>query len=113
MALDLAGRQSPCVHGHDLLVEAWKPALIFGDQLRLERRAAVARNLDLELGRIGRNSLAAEAVAVIAGFVILLEMMIEFRIQSAFGQTLLQLIDQAVLGKQSLRIVSSEQLIQK
>ena len=42
----LASCHAACVHADDLLVEAWKPGLILGDQLRIEGARPIPRNVD-------------------------------------------------------------------
>jgi hypothetical protein len=44
---------------------------------------------------------------------VLLEMVIQLRVQCTLGQRFLQLIDQPVLLKQRLRILSFEQLVEQ
>src|SRR3954452_3208166 len=57
MTLDLPGRHASRVHGDDLLVEARKPPLIPGDQLRVERAFPIARNTQVQLGILGQHRL--------------------------------------------------------
>ena len=49
----------------DLVIEARKLALVFGDQLRIEAARTVAGNRNLDLPRAGRNRLAAVAVPAV------------------------------------------------
>src|SRR3954453_10326775 len=65
MTLDLPGRHASRVHGDDLLVEARKPPLIPGDQLRVERAFPIARNTQAQLGILGQHRLLRIAIAVI------------------------------------------------
>src|SRR3954470_8136686 len=65
MTLDLPGRHASRVHGDDLLVEARKPPLIPGDQLRVERAFPIARNTQVQLGILGQHRLLRIAIAVI------------------------------------------------
>ena len=48
--------------------------------------------------------LAAIAVAAVAGFTLLIEMMVHLGIQRPLGERLLQLVEQAILGKGGLGI---------
>ena len=49
----------------DLVIEARKPALAFGDQLRIEAARTVTGNRNLDLLRAGRHRLAAVAVPAV------------------------------------------------
>ena len=66
-ALNLAHRHAVGVHRHDLFVKADESALMLGDQQRLETAIAVACNLQAQRPVFGQNSLAAGAVALVAG----------------------------------------------
>jgi hypothetical protein len=55
-------------------------ALILCDQLRIERRLSIARNLQLDPAGLGRHRLAAVAVAAVAGL-IARQMMIHLGVQ--------------------------------
>ena len=57
MALDLANRHAARVHRHDLVVEAGKPPLVALDQLRIECAFPIARNADVDLGRLRQDRL--------------------------------------------------------
>jgi hypothetical protein len=48
MPPDLAGAHAAGVHRHDLVVEAGEAALVLGDQLRVEGRQPVARDLQFQ-----------------------------------------------------------------
>src|SRR4051794_8409618 len=48
VALDLARRQAPSVQGQDLVIKTGKPALMLGQDLRLEAAVAIAWNGDLD-----------------------------------------------------------------
>jgi hypothetical protein len=69
MPHDLPGAHAPGIHRDNLVVEARKPALVFGDQLRIERRLSIARNFQFDPASLGRHCLAAVAVAAVAGLV--------------------------------------------
>ena len=91
MALDLPNRHAAGVHRHDLLVEARKAALIAGNQLRIKRAFAIARNAQIELGAPGQHRLLRIAIAMV-GFArrgLAVEMLVELRIQNTLGQRLL------------------------
>jgi hypothetical protein len=73
------------IYRDDLLVETRKSPLIFGDQLRIEGRQPVARNLELDLASLGENrfstiSIPAIGVTVLLAFV---EMMIDLGVQGS------------------------------
>ena len=65
MFRNLAGAQPPRIHRDDLVIEARKPALAFGDQLRIEAARTVTGNRNLDLPRAGRHRLAAVAVPAV------------------------------------------------
>jgi hypothetical protein len=50
---DLPGTHAAGVHRDHLVVEAGEPALILGDQLRIEAGLSVARDLQLQLAGVG------------------------------------------------------------
>jgi hypothetical protein len=96
MALDLAHTHAARIHRHDLLVETGKPALIFGDQLRVEGSRTIAR--DRNLGGVRQNRLFRIAIAIIGLIAVRLscllgQMMIHLRIQHALGQGLFPLVE--------------------
>src|SRR5436305_6106964 len=115
MTLDLPGRHASRVHGDDLLVEARKPPLIPGDQLRVERAFPIARNTQVQLGILGQHRLLRIAIAVIglARRRMAVEMIIQFRVQDALGQRFLQLVKKPILGKHLLRIAPRQKLVQR
>ena len=92
---DLTRAHAARVHRHDLVVEAREPPLVFGDQLRVEAARAVARHLNVDLAGPGDNRFTAIAVPAVAGLIAIAKMMIHLRIQRAFGERLLQRIQQA------------------
>src|SRR4051794_12007820 len=103
MTLDLPGRHASRVHGDDLLVEARKPPLIPGDQLRVERAFPIARNTQVQLGILGQHRLLRIAIAVIglARRRLAIEMVVQFRVQDALGQRFLQLVESPSLENTS------------
>ena len=115
MPLDLADAHAAGVHRDDLLVEAGKPPLVLGDQLRIEGRQPIPRNLEVDLAGLGQHRLLAIAVAAVGPAVRLagLQVMIHLRVQRPLGQRLLQLVQQAVLLERRLRIRAGQQLVQK
>ena len=86
---------APGIHRDDLLVEARKPALVFGDELRVEIRLAVSRDGQVELAAVRRDGLAAIAVAAVSGAVLAGQMMVHLGVQRPFGKRLLQTIKKA------------------
>ena len=65
MALDFADAHAARIHRDDFLVETGKSPLIFGDELRVEGRQPVARNLKLDLAGLGENRFSAIAIPTI------------------------------------------------
>jgi hypothetical protein len=61
MPLDLAGAHAPRIHRHDLVVEAGEAPLVLGDQLRVEGRQPIARDLQIQLAGPGEHGFAAIA----------------------------------------------------
>ena len=113
MSHDLARAHAARVHRDDLLIEAGKASLIFGDQLRIEARLPVAGNINHKLAGIGHHRLAAIAVAVVVSLILLPKMIIHLGIQSALGQRLLQIVEQTSLIKGCACRTAGKQLVQK
>src|SRR5438045_8821851 len=63
MANNLTRAHAARVHRDDLVIETRKPALVLGDQLRIEAGLAVAWHLQLDLAGVGDDCLLAIAVA--------------------------------------------------
>jgi hypothetical protein len=112
VANDLPGAHAPRVHRYDLVVEAGKPALVLGNELRIEGRLPIPRDLQLDPAGLGRDRLAAIAVPAVAG---LLggQMMLHLGVQRPLGQRLLQVIEPAIGIEGRLRVRASQQLIQQ
>lgn len=87
---DLPGAHAARVHGYDLVIKAGETALVLRDQLRLEPRLTVARDIDLQLAGICGHAVAAIAVARVPGPFIAGQMVIHLRIQGALCHRLLQ-----------------------
>ena len=104
--MNLANRHPARIHRHDLLIEARKPALIALDKLGIESALSIARNLDVDLRRLGQHGLFRIAIAVIgfAGHRLAIEVIVQLRVQNPLGQRLFQLIEKPVLGKHFLWI---------
>ena len=115
VALDLAGAHAAGVHGDDLVVEAGEAALVLGDELRVEGRQPVARDLQLELAGAGQHRLRAVAVAAVGPAVRLaaLEVVVEFGVQRPLGERLLQPVQQAPVGQGGPGIRSAQELVQQ
>jgi hypothetical protein len=113
VALNLPHRHAPRIHRHDLVVEAGKAPLIALDQLRIERPVPVARDADVDLRRLRQDRLLRRAVAPIArpldGFRV--EVIVQFGVQSAFRQGLLQFVEKPVLRKHGLRVAARQKII--
>ena len=65
--LNLANRHAPRIERKHLVVETGEPALVLGDQPRLERALAITRDLNRQRPVVGQDRLAACPVAVIGG----------------------------------------------
>ena len=111
MADDLAGAHAAGVHRDDLVVEPRKPALVLGDQLRIEAGLAVARHLQLDLAGVGDDRLLAITVTPVARL-LAGQMMIHLGVQNPFGQRLLQIVEQAIRVEGRLGIGASQQLVE-
>ena len=99
MALDLTHAHATGIHRHDLLVEAGKASLVLGDQLRIEGRQAIPWDLQVDLAGVGEHGLTAIAVAGVVALTLLVEMMVHLGVEGPLSQSLLQLVEQPVLGK--------------
>ena len=115
MTADLANAHAARIHGDDLLIEVRETALIFGDQLRVERAGPVARDRQRHLRRSRQNGLLRIAVATVgvAAGVFVAEMLIECGLQNPLRKRLLQIVEQPTLGKHLVRIATAKQLVQK
>src|SRR3989337_979455 len=113
MPSDLPGAHATCVHRDDLLVEPGETALILGDQLRIEARLAVARNVDLQLARLGCYGLPAIAVAHVTSAFACRQMVIHLSVQRALRKCLLQRVQQTALLKCGTGGASCQQLVEK
>jgi len=109
---DLPGAHAVRVHRDDLVVEAWKAALIFGDQLRVEPALPVARHIDVDVAGVGHHRLAAIAIPAVVRFGFVAQVMIHLGIERAFRQRLLQGIEQAALIQRRRRIAARQKLIE-
>src|ERR1700693_1693590 len=107
---DLAGAHAAGVHRDDLVVETREPALVLGDQLRIEAGLAVARHLQLDRPGVGDDALPAVAVTPVAGL-LATQMMVHLGVQHPFGQRLLQIIEQAIRIKYPLCVGASQELV--
>jgi hypothetical protein len=108
---DLAGAHAPRIHGDHLVIEAGEAALISGNQLGIEARLPIARDLQIQLAGIRHDRLAAIPVAAVARL-LTGEMMIHLGIQGSFRERLLQVIQKAVRIEGRLRICPSQKLVQ-
>ena len=106
-------KPTACVHRNNLLIEPWKAALIFGDQLRIKARLAIPRDVNLQLPRIGHHGLAPIAVAVVARSTCARKMMVHLGIQRTFGQSFLQRIEKPALIEGSIGVAASQKLIKQ
>ncbi len=86
MAADLAHAHAARIHGDDLVVELGEAALVFGDQLRIERAGPVARDRKLHLRRPGQHRLLRMPVAPVARPVrltLIVEVLVKLGVQYA------------------------------
>jgi hypothetical protein len=114
MTLNLPHGHATRVHRDDLRVEAGEPALVLGDQPGIERALPVARNAQFKLAGLGDHRLGRIAIAPVdfAAGRLTLKMVVHLRVQHPVRQSLLQLVEQAVLGKNIPRVTSRKQQIQ-
>jgi hypothetical protein len=118
MALNLARGHASRIQRQDLVVEAGKPRLALGYQLRLEAGLPVARNFDLDLAELALQLLGADSVARVAvvmpfrGMLLLSQMRGQLRLQRSLHDGPGQLLQQSVLPDQILwLLVISQQLV--
>ncbi len=113
MPLDLPHGHAARIHRDDLVVEIGKAALIFGDQLRIERPGPVARNRQRHFRRAGQHRLFRMAIAAIDAALrpLALKVLFELRVQNALRQRFLQIVEQAVLGENLIRIATRQSLV--
>lgn len=109
---DLPGAHAPGIHGHDLVVEAGEAPLVLGDELGIERRLPVPRDLQLDPAGLGGDRLPSIAVAAVADLVAR-QVMVHLGVQGALGQRLLQIVEQAVGVEGRLGIGAGQQLVQE
>jgi hypothetical protein len=103
MSDDLSHAHAASVHRDDFLVEAGKPPLVLGDQVRIEARPPISRHIQLYPSGVGNYRLLAIAVAAVAGLAIR-KMMIHLGVQRPLGQRFLQIVQKAVRIKGRLGI---------
>jgi len=65
VTLDLANRHAARVKAQNLVIEAIKAGLTFGDQLRLEAAGAVAGDRNLDLAILAQNRLRLEPLRLL------------------------------------------------
>lgn len=82
-------------HRDDLVIEPLEPPLVLGNQLRSEARLPVARHINVDLAGVDHRRLATVAIAAASGLLITAQMAIHLGIERAFGQALLQRIQQS------------------
>lgn len=121
MSLDLANGQAARIHPDHLVVEAGQASLVLGDKLRLERREAVARNIERQRAIRREHRLWAGAVAMIRTLPrrlttgrLSLQMVRQLGSQHTLRELLLQSARQSRLPQHALRTLVtelSEQLI--
>src|SRR5277367_6168959 len=110
MSDDLSHAHAAGVHRDDFLVEARKPPLVFGDQVRIEGRLPISRHIQLYPSGVGNHRLLAVAVSAVAGLAVR-KMMLYLRIQRPLGQRFLQIVQKAIRIKGRLGISATKKLI--
>src|SRR6266700_4014156 len=119
MALDLPYAHATRVHRDDLVVKAGKAALVLRNQLRFKAAAPISRYRQLHRLVLGQHRLFAIAITAITGLFAfrnlilrrICKMMIHLSVQNSLSQSLLQLPEQSLRGKDRLRILILQQLI--
>ena len=109
MALNLTHAHAARVHADDVVIEAGQPALILADQLRLEARLAIARNVQLQFAVGRQNRLGARAVVVIARLALpalALQMVAQLGREHALGRLLLELTGKTGFAQDRLGILA-------
>jgi hypothetical protein len=88
---NVARAHAPRIHRQNLLIKAWKAALILADQLGIKAALTVAWNANFHAARIRQNRLATNAIAPIVLFLsrFTLQMMVHLRVQNPLSQRLL------------------------
>jgi hypothetical protein len=84
MSDDLSHAHAAGVHRNDFLVEARKPPLILGDQVRIEGRLPISRHIQLYPSGVGNHRLLAVAVAAVVRLAVR-KMMVHLRVQHPLG----------------------------
>lgn len=111
---DRTGAHAARIHRHDLVVGTRKAALVPGDELRIEGRLTIARDLQLDPSGLGRHRLAAVAIAAaaVAGLRRSPDGNL-LGVQVPVGQRLLQIVEQAVGVERRLGIGPGQQLVRR
>jgi hypothetical protein len=95
---------------YDFLVEARKPSLVLGDQVRIEGRLPISRHIQLYPSGVGNYRLLAVAVSAVAGLAVR-KVMVYLRVQRPVGQRFPQIVQKAVRIKGRLGISAPKKLI--
>jgi hypothetical protein len=100
---------------HDLLIEAGDPAPVLRDPLRIEGREPIPRHRDVELAGLRQQRLPAVAVTAVgpATATLTIHVMVHLGVQHPFRQRPLQVVEQAVLAENRLRIPARQQPVQE
>ncbi|AIC87912.1 hypothetical protein BTRA_636 [Burkholderia thailandensis USAMRU Malaysia  len=109
MALNLANAHAARIHADHVVVEAWQPALVLANQLRLKRRLSIAQNIQLQFAVGRQDRLGAGAVAVVTGPALLglgCQMVAQLGREHALGQLLLELAGQPRFAQDRLGILA-------
>ena len=101
--------------------ETGKAALVFGDQLRVERALAIPRNIQRQAPIVGQHGLLAIAVAGVDRLTgadadadaDAVQMVVHLSVQHPFGQRLFQRVKHAVRAEGGPGIGTVEQLVKQ
>ena len=106
MPANLPHGHSTGVYGHDLLVEAREKLLAPRYQLGTESARPVARNFERHLRGAGQHRLLRSTVPPVqpALLPLIAQVLVEFGVQDALRQRLLQLVDETVAAENLLRL---------
>src|SRR3954452_23878733 len=108
-----AGRTSaaplPSLGGHNLVVEAGKAPLVLGDELRVERRLPIARDLELNPAGLGHHGLPAITVAAVAG-IVSRKMVVHLSVQRSLCQDPLQIVQKTIGVERRLQVRARQEL---
>jgi hypothetical protein len=109
--LNLTHRHAPCIQRQYLVVKAAPAGLVLGDDLRLECASAVAGDFNGQFTEVTLESFLAAPVAGVTGLVghqfilAMTQVVSQLGLQRAFNQGFGELLEDAVLANQILRLL--------